>query len=148
LVFLLMTVVAFGVLPAERLGASDVPMSEAAATYLPFGATAVVTLGAVMAIATSLNATLLVPARLALSMARDGRMPRAFGRVHAGLGTPVVGLVVSCAVAMLLLSSGRLGLALGIAVVALVALYALHSMALLFLPRRNPRLFAEATTRI
>ena len=148
LVFLAMTVVAFGVLPAERLGASDVPMSEAAARYLPVGATAVVTLGAVMAIATSLNATLMVPARLALSLARDGLMPPVFARVHARLGTPVLGLVASCAVSALLLVSGRLGLALGIAVVALVALYALHSAALLLLPRRNPRLQAEATTRI
>lgn len=148
LVFVAMTVVAFGVLPAERLGASEVPMSEAAARYLPFGATAIVTLGAVMAIATSLNATLMVPARLALSMARDGRLPRVFGRVHVSLGTPVPGLLASLAAAAALLVSGRLGLALGIAVVALVALYALHSLALILLPRRNPRLYAEVTTRI
>jgi amino acid transporter len=148
LVFIAMTVVAFGVLPAERLGASEVPMSEAAARYLPFGAAAVVTLGAVMAIATSLNATMMVPARLALSMARDGRIPPVFGRVHAGLGTPVPGLLVSFAVASALLVSGCLVLALGIAVVALVALYALHSLALLLLPRWNPRLYAEVTARI
>ena len=148
LVFVAMTVVAFGVLPAERLGASEVPMSEAAATYLPFGATAVVTLGAVMAIATSLNATLMVPARLALSMAREGWLPRLFGRVHVGLGTPVPGLLASLAVAGALLVSGRIGLALGIAVVALVLLYALHSLALLCLPRRNPGLHAEAGTRL
>ena len=148
LVFIAMSVVAFGVLPSDRLGASEVPMSEAAARYLPFGATAVVTLGAVMAIATSLNATMMVPARLALSMAGDGRLPRIFGRVHAGLGTPVPGLVVSFAIAAALLVSGRLGLALGIAVVALVSLYALHSLALLLLPRRNPELHASVTTRI
>ena len=148
LVFLAMTGVALGTLPADRLGASDVPMTEAAATYLPFGAAAVVTLGAVMAIATSLNATLLVPARLALSMAREGSLPRAFGSVHARLGTPVPGLVVSFAVATALLLSGRLMLALGIAVVALVALYALHSLAMILLPRRNPRLYAEVTARV
>lgn len=148
LVFIAMSVVAFGVLPSERLGESDVPMSLAAARYLPFGATAVVTLGAVMAIATSLNATMMVPARLALSMAHDGRLPRVFGRVHAGLGTPVSGLVVSFVIAAALLVSGRLGLALGIAVVALVALYAVHSLALLLLPRRNPELHASATARV
>lgn len=148
LVFVAMTAVALGTLPADRLGASDVPMTEAAATYLPFGAATVVTLGAVMAIATSLNATLLVPARLALSMAREGSFPRVFGRVHTGLGTPVLGLTVSFAVATALLLSGRLMLALGIAVVALVALYALHSLALVLLPRRNPALYAEVTSSV
>ncbi len=148
LIFIAMSGVAFGVLPADQLGSSEVPMSAAAAKYLPFGATAVVTLGAVMAIATSLNATMMVPARLAFSMARDGGIPRVFGRVHAGLGTPVLGLLVSFAVAAGLLLFGRLDLTLGIAVVALVALYALHSLTLLLLPRRNPRLYAAATSRI
>jgi len=147
-IFVAMSLVAFGVLPAAALEASSVPMSAAAATYLPFGATAVVTLGAVMAVATSLNATLLVPARLAFSLAGEGRLPAAFGRVHPRLGTPVVGLAASFAVAALLLVSGRLDLALGLAVVALVSLYGLHSVALLCLPRRAPELYAAARTRL
>jgi amino acid transporter len=148
LIFLSMSIVAFGVLPAKVLSDSEVPMSLAASEYLPFGASAVVTVGAIMAIATSLNATLLVPARLAWNMAREGLVPPAFGTVHSTRGTPVVGLGVTFVAMAALLLSGQLGLALGIAVVSLVSLYLFHSIALLALPRWNPELYAQVSTTI
>jgi APA family basic amino acid/polyamine antiporter len=147
-IFLAMTLVAFGVLPASELGATGVPMTRAAETYLPFGAAAVVTLGAVMAVTTSLNATMLVPARLAWLMACEGHMPAPFARLHATARTPVFGLSVSLVIMAALLVSGHMGLALGIAVVALMLLYALHSFALVLLPRLNPKLYDEVTFRI
>lgn len=147
-IFVSMSVVAFGVLPAEELGATGVPMSRAAAAYLPFGAGLIVTLGAVMAVATSLNATILVPARLGWHLAQEGRVPRVLGELHATRRTPVVSLLASFGVAAGLSLSGRTALALGIAVVALMLLYALHSAALIVLPRRNPGLYALVDTRI
>ncbi len=146
--FVHMSFVAFGVLPADELGASGVPMSKAAATYLPFGAALCETLGAMMAVATSLNATMLVPARLTWFLAREGRVPAFFAELHANKGTPVYGLLVSFGLVAALLLSGRMGLALGIAVVALMLLYALHSVALLLLPRRNPELYAQIAVHV
>ena len=147
-VFVAMSVVAFGVLPPGAVGATRVPMSEAAAVYLPVGARELVTIGAIMAIATSLNATLLVPARLAWSMARAGKLPQAFGRVHAQRQVPVFGVTVSALLVAALAWSGQRHLALAIATSALIALYVIHSIALLALPRRNPQLFAEVSTRL
>jgi len=147
-IFVAMSVVAFGVLPASELALTGVPMSKAAATYLPFGAELLVTLGAVMAVATSLNATMLVPARLAWYLAREGRIPAPFARLHTTLRTPVFGLVVSFAIVAALLVSGRMDLALRISIVALMMLYALHSVALILLPRRNPELHAQVKARI
>src|SRR5437016_11232165 len=66
LIFIAMSAVAFGVLPVARLGASSAPMTEVAPVYLPWRASIIVTLGAIMAITTSLNPTLIVPSRLAL----------------------------------------------------------------------------------
>ena len=66
LVFALMSIVTFGVLPGERLRGSTAPMADVARVYLPANAVWIITLGALMAIATSLNATMLVPSRLAL----------------------------------------------------------------------------------
>ena len=40
------------------------PMAEVGAAYLPWGAAWFVTLGAVMAVATSLNVTMLAPSRV------------------------------------------------------------------------------------
>src|SRR5438876_10908560 len=89
-IFIMMTAVAFGVLPGARLGASSAPMTEVAAVYLPWGAAAFVTLGAIMAITTSLNPTLIVPSRLALIFFEDELAPLRLGLFVWGLGTPMV----------------------------------------------------------
>ncbi len=147
-IYFLMSVVALGVLPGERLAASPAPMAAAAAVYLPFGAAWFVTLGAVMAITTSLNATMLVPSRLAVVLARDRLAPLWLGAIEPRTGTPVRALTGTLAAAALLLLTGQVSLALNIAVFALVALYLLHSLALLLLPRSNPALFRSVTVRI
>jgi amino acid transporter len=147
-IFLLMSVVALGSLPGERLRVSSAPMAEAAARYLPAGAAAFVTLGAIMAIATSLNATMLVPSRLAIMLAQDGLAPRWLGGVAEATGTPIVGLTLTLGVALALLLSGQVSLALNIAVFALVVLYLIHSVALLILPRMNRPLYDSVTVPI
>src|SRR5436190_21734163 len=147
-IYLLMSVVAFGVLPASRLRVSAAPMADAAARYLPFGAAVLVTVGAIMAITTSLNATMLVPSRVAIMLAEDRLAPRWIGRVSARTGTPVIGLTVTLAAALILLLSGEVSLALNIAVFALVILYFLHSIALLVLPRLNAALFRQVTVGV
>lgn len=141
-IYLLMSLVAFGVLPGEVLGASAAPMAAVGAVYLHTWAAWFVTLGAVLALATSLNSTMLVPSRLAMMLARDRLAPAFLGRVHARTGTPVRGLTLTFAGAGALLLSGQVSLALNIAVFALVLLYLIHSVALLLLPRLNPELHA------
>src|SRR5882724_4220927 len=143
LIFIAMSAVAFGVLPGARLGASSAPMTEVASVYLPWGAAIIVTLGAIMAITTSLNPTLIVPSRLALIFVEDRLAPRWLGFVSSKTGTPIVSLTLNLAACMVLLISKQLSLALNIAVFALVLLYCLHSVAFLMLPRRNPKLYGE-----
>src|SRR5437016_7862523 len=143
LIFVLMSAVAFGVLPGARLGASSAPMTEVASVYLPWGAAIIVTLGAIMAITTSLNPTLIVPSRLALIFVEDRLAPRWLGFVSSKTGTPIVSLTLNLAACMVLLISKQLSLALNIAVFALVLLYCLHSVAFLLLPRWNPKLYGE-----
>jgi amino acid transporter len=101
-----------------------------------------------MAIATSLNATMLVPSRLAVVLAADGLVPGWIGAVSPRTGTPVAALTLTLAAAALLLAGGQVALGLNIAVFALVGLYLLHSLALLLLPARNPALFATVTVPI
>lgn len=144
-IYFLMSVVAFGVLPGERLRAAAAPMTEVASQYLPVGAAWFVTLGAVMAITTSLNATMLVPSRVGIMLAEDGLAPRAIGAISARTGTPVIGLTATLIAALVLLLSGRVSLTLNIAVLALVILYFLHSIALLCLPIANPELYRSVS---
>ena len=147
-IYLLMTGVALGALPGERLAASPAPMAEVASAYLHGAAAWFVNLGAVMAITTSLNSTMLVPSRLAIVLAADRLAPAALGRIHPRTGTPVIGLSWTTAVAALLLVLGQVALALNIAVFALVLLYLIHSAALLLLPRANPALYRSASARV
>jgi amino acid transporter len=144
-IYLLMSVVAFGVMPAAKLRVSIAPMADAASQYLPLGAAMLVTIGAIMALTTSVNATMLVPSRIAIMLAGDGLAPRWIGRVSPRTGTPILGLTCTLAAALILLLSGQIGLALNIAVFALVVLYFIHSIALLRIP---PSLAAQATVRI
>src|SRR5438067_617654 len=148
LIFILMSVVAFGVLPGTRLGASSAPMTEVASVYLPWGAAVIVTLGAIMAITTSLNPTLIVPSRLALIFVEDGLAPKWLGFVSRRTATPVVSLTLNLFACLALLISKQLSLALNIAVFALVLLYCLHSIAFLVLPRTNPKLYAEIAVNL
>lgn len=146
--FLLISIVAFGVLPGPALATSEAPMAAVAAVYLPLGATALVALGGTLAAATSLNPSLHVPARLWILLAEDGHLPRWIGRVDPRTGTPTAGLAVALAVACALLWSGQMRLALNVAVFALVLLYFAHGVGLLLLPRTNPALFAEVRARV
>jgi APA family basic amino acid/polyamine antiporter len=144
-IYFLMSAVAFGVLPGERLRAAAAPMAEVGARYLPIGAAWFVTFGAVMALSTSVNATMLVPSRIGVMLAEDGLAPRWIGTIAPATGTPVNGLTVTLVAALLLLASGRVSLALNIAVFALVVLYFLHSIALLYLPIGNRELYESVT---
>lgn len=148
LIYFLMSIVTFGVLPGERLRSAAAPMTAVASQYLPVGAAWFVTLGAVMALMTSLNATMLVPSRVAIMLAEDQLAPRWLGRVWERTGTPVTGLTITATAALMLLVSGQISLALNIAVFALVVLYFLHSFALLVLPRANRDLFDSVTVPV
>lgn len=148
IIYLLMTAVALGVLPGSRLATSSAPMADAAAQYLPVGVAAIVTLGAIMAVTTSLNATFIVPSRVAIMLAQDGLAPRWLGHVSPRTGTPVIGLTITAAGAVALLLTDQIALALNIAVYALVLLYFIHSLALLLLPRLNRPLFDSVTVSI
>ena len=144
-IYFLMSLVGLGTLSPERLRVSTAPMADAAASYLSIGGAAVVTIGALMALLTSVNATMLVPSRIALVLANDRLAPRWTGSVSRRTGTPIAGLTLTLGGALALLLTNQIGLALNIAVYALVLLYLLHSVALLLLPRLNPELFALVT---
>ena len=143
LIYVFTSIVSFGVLPGGRLQASSAPMAEVASIYLPAGAAVFVTLGAIAAIMTALNGTLLVPSRLGIMFAKDGLAPHWLGVVNETTATPIRGLTLTLLCCAILLVSGQLSLALNVAVFALVVLYFIHSLVFLFLPRWNRALASE-----
>src|SRR5215475_8335208 len=87
LFYVFTSIVSFGVLPGARLRVSSAPMAEVASLYLPAGAALFVTLGAIAAIMTALNGTILVPSRLAIMFVEDRLAPRWLGLVNPKTAT-------------------------------------------------------------
>ena len=143
LFYVFTSIVSFGVLPGQRLKATDAPMAEVASLYLPSGAAFFVTIGAIAAIMTALNGTLFVPSRLGIMFVTDGLAPRWLGFINPKTATPIRGLTLTLICCAILLVSGQLSVALNVAVFALVVLYFIHSLVFLFLPRLNPGLANE-----
>jgi len=142
-IYVLTSVVSFGVLPGTRLQSSSAPMAEVASIYLPASAAVFVVIGAIAAIMTALNGTMLVPSRLAMMLAQDKLAPKWMGVVNPKTATPIRGLTLTLLACALLLISGQMSLALNVAVAALICLYFIHSLVFLLLPRLNPALAGE-----
>ena len=143
LFYVFTSIVSFGVLPGNRLQATNAPMAEVASIYLPAGAAMFVTIGAIAAIMTALNGTIFVPSRVAIMFVEDGLAPRWLGFINKATATPIRALTLTLIGCALLLISGQLSLALNVAVFALVVLYFIHSLIFLLLPRLNPSLASE-----
>lgn len=147
LVYVLMSLVAFGAVPYQQLAAAEAPMAVAAASYLPFGATAVVTIGAIAAFTTTINTSLLAPARLLYVMADDRVIPRFLAHVNGRFRTPDVAMTASTAIGIFLLSTRTLDYMLDVALQALFLLYGVHALTMAALPFLRPELLRRAALR-
>ena len=87
--------VALGVLPADELGASSTPLSDAAARFMNGWGAPVLGLAGLIATLTSLNTALLSSARVALALSRDGYLPTFLARIHPRLKTPLPAILIS-----------------------------------------------------
>lgn len=146
-IFFLMSVVAFGVVPFEDLAKSNYAMADAAHKFLPWWGGAVVTVGALMAFSTSLNVTLFVPSRILYVFAEDRLLPRALARVNQTSRIPWISLVVNVTIALVLLWTRSFRYVLDVALVAMFIYYALHSLSLVALPFVRPALYEKAQVR-
>ena len=147
-IFVLMSVVAFGVMPYQELAESSYAMSDAAHRFLPAWGGAVVTIGALMAFTTSLNATLFVPSRILYVLGEDRLLPRKLARVSERFRTPWISLVVNILIALVLLWTKSFKYVLDVVLVAMFLYYALHSASLVALPFVRPELYQKARFRL
>ncbi len=103
--YLLVAVVALGVVGSDVLSTSELPILDAAKRFMGPLATPVIVLAAVLAIGKSLNAIFMVFSRSLFAMARARVLPEVFARVHPKWGTPHVACVAVfgfCVVCLLL----------------------------------------------
>jgi len=142
-----------GVMSSGELAASSAPYGEAAARMWGGWAGKLVAGGAAVAGFGVLNGWVLMQGQMPLAPARDGLFPKAFGRLSSR-GTPTFGLVLSSALATVLVAAnyprGLVGLftfAVLLATVTVLVAYVCASAAQILLIVKSPDRFGGRGSR-
>lgn len=109
--YLLVCLVAVGVLSSDALGRSPAPLADAASRFGGQSARGLVTAAALLTTAATTNAVLVVTSRIAFAMARDRLLPSALARVSARTGAPWASLLANGLLLATVAAAGSLTLA-------------------------------------
>jgi APA family basic amino acid/polyamine antiporter len=120
--YVLVTLAALGALPWQVLGASSVPLADAATVVFgPLGAQ-LIAVAAVLTTATTANAALVLGSRVIFAMGRDGLLPPILGRVHPRSRAALPALLLTGICMVTVVASGSIALSAAVG----GFLYALH----------------------
>jgi amino acid transporter len=133
--YILVQVVAIGTLP--DLAQSPRPLAEASLRFLGTAGASLMTLGALVSITGTQNASLFATPRLLFAMAEEGQMPRLLGSTHDRFNTPAAAIVLTTLAAIGLALLSTFISALTISTVVRLMAYAVTCAALPLLRRRQ-----------
>lgn len=143
--FMLVSWVLTGVVPWQETGEAVAAVPEAAMSFLPDWLGSFVMIGAIFAILTSINGTILVNSRLLVALARDDVLPSYFGRINDRFNTPHLALLFS-------MVGGLIGASLGFAieqyaiiqVMLMLTFHIIVGTAVFYLPDKMPKLYEDS----
>ncbi|MDZ7849929.1 MAG: amino acid permease [Halodesulfurarchaeum sp.] len=104
LLYVALVVVMVGIVPAEDLMGSNIPMALAAEETLASVGVIVVVVAAVIALISTANAGILSSSRYPLAMSRDSLAPPAFAAVSERFGTPVNAITITGAILLFMVA--------------------------------------------
>ena len=135
--YLLVTLIASGVVPTGQLAGSSGPLLEVVQQG-PLGIPdRVFSAIALLAVANGALINMIMASRLVYGMSRQGIVPAAFGRILSGRRTPVVAIAFTTAIAAALIATGDLGDLADTTVFLLLVVFAIVNVTVLVL-RRDP----------
>ncbi|MCD6263674.1 amino acid permease [Candidatus Bathyarchaeota archaeon] len=138
--FTLVSLVSVGVIPWNELGHSETPLSLVAERTLgPMGGL-LLSVAAILATLTSINASMISSARIAYALARDGYMPGALTRIHERFGTPYVSILFSAFLIALFTTTGVVDLLNYVAEFGFIIGLALINYSVVWLRNRHPEI--------
>ncbi|SEQ90781.1 APC family permease [Natrinema salaciae] len=148
LFYVALIAVLVGVVPYTQLG-NEADLALAASRYLPWWGEYVVAAGAIFAVVTTVNTTLLVFSRTLMRASRDGILPASLSRIHPRFDTPHYAIAVLGVPPFLLvpLADEIVGLSAFIGLASLTA-YFFCAIGLWNLPREFPDHYATAPFRL
>jgi basic amino acid/polyamine antiporter, APA family len=138
-IYLLLNAGLFHALGLGRLAQSQVPAADAAMVLFGSYGKQLILIISVIAVISTINATLLISPRILYGMARDGILPRGLASVNKG-GTPAPALLLSALVSVALVVTGTFDTLIAIGSVLFVLVYLSGFLSLLVLRRREPHL--------
>lgn len=142
-IYLLVGVVAVGLIGAENLGRSKSPLTEAIAVVGNPSLTSIVSLGGLLATASVLLTSILGVSRMTFAMARKGDLPQTLGKLHPRYDTPYYSILISGSIMTLLAVSVDLKGVVAVSNFTSLFYYALANVSALRL-RVDARLYPKA----
>ena len=127
-----------GAAPVETLGESPRAAETAVRILFGDGAARWLSLAVLVSVLGSLAANIIPASRIAYAAALDGRLPRAFGRLHPRFATPAFGLMFQALFAAGLTLSGSFDELVATVSFAATAFYALGGASIFVYRRRDP----------
>jgi basic amino acid/polyamine antiporter, APA family len=138
-IYVLVNLALLAVLPVPALARSTLPAADAAQAILGDRGRQAITVLSLISLPPLLNAILMIGTRILFAMGRDGLMWSRAAAVNDG-GTPGVAMLVTTAVAVVLIASGTFQRLVAMASFFLAANYVVSCLALIVLRRREPAL--------
>ena len=147
--YLMVAVVALGVLGPEALARSETPLLDAAQPFMGPIAKPLIVTAAVVAIGKSLNSLYLGFSRSLFAMARAGMLPAPLTKIHPKYGTPHIALwtILGGATLGLLAPMNLTSLFLAVNIPTLLK-YAATSLSAVVVVRKHPEIYAAARFKL
>jgi APA family basic amino acid/polyamine antiporter len=136
-IYVLVNLALLSVLPVPALARSTLPAADAAQAIIGGRGREVITLLSLVSLPPLLNAILMIGTRILFAMGRDRLVWLRTAAVNAG-GTPGIAMLVTTAVAVVLIATGTFQRLVAMASFFLAANYAVSCLALIVLRRREP----------
>ncbi|WP_054814272.1 APC family permease [Nocardia arizonensis] len=136
LIYVLVSITAVALVPADQLGEGDTPLLEVVEAGAPAFPTHIFAFITMFAVANSALINMLMASRLLYGMARQGVVPYALGRVNASRRTPHVAIAFTTVLALgLILFVGEVPELGGTTALLLLAVFTVVNIAVLVLRR-------------
>jgi len=134
-VYLLVQVVCIGMLPS--LATSDRPLADAARGFLGGPGAYLISIGAIISMSGTLNASILFTSRVPFALAEQGQLPAVLARIHPRFRTPHIAILLSSSVILLLTMFNTFISAATISAMIRLSIYISTATCLIVLRRRK-----------
>jgi APA family basic amino acid/polyamine antiporter len=147
-VYLIIAIVALGLVGPERLATSTAPLLDAAKVCMGSWAAPLILGAACVSILKTLNSTILVFSRAIFAMGRAGALPHAVARIHPRFGTPHIALAFCYVAAMLgLFMPSELTFLLLAVNIPTILKYMCSSLSAVRIAKHHPQIWSRAVFR-